>query len=140
MPHAHKWRVFQSTRLLFCCCKLSKHIMRCSAWAFHLPAALYIYHVVLGRRLLFCGASRTVCSMARWKASVEFLLSVIELLFLSLTVEALQGKMCQNSLPSGGVGRLESRFHGKGVVPCQHIDNTRKAIDCATTLPLTVFI
>jgi len=32
------------------------------------------------------------------------LLSVTELLFLSLTVEALQGKMCQNSLPSG-VGR-----------------------------------
>jgi len=42
--------------------------------------------------------------MARWKALVEFLLSVIELLFLSLTVEALQGKMCQNSQPSG-VGR-----------------------------------
>ena len=39
--------------------------------------------------------------MARWKARAEFLLSVIELLFLSLTVEALQGKMCQNSLPSG---------------------------------------
>ena len=33
--------------------------------------------------------------MARWKARTEFLLSVIELLFLSLTVEALQGKMCQ---------------------------------------------
>jgi len=43
--------------------------------------------------------------MARWKARAEFLLSVIELLFLSLTVEALQGKMCQNSMPSG-VGRL----------------------------------
>jgi len=42
--------------------------------------------------------------MARWKALAEFLLSVIELLFLSLTAEALQGKMCQNSLPSG-VGR-----------------------------------
>ena len=42
--------------------------------------------------------------MARWKACAEFLLSVTELLFLSLTVEALQGKMCQNSLPSG-VGR-----------------------------------
>jgi len=42
--------------------------------------------------------------MARWKAHAEFLLSVIELLFPSLTVEALQGKMCQNSLPSG-VGR-----------------------------------
>jgi len=41
--------------------------------------------------------------MAHWKARAEFLLSVIEL-FLSLTVEALQGKMCQNSLPSG-VGR-----------------------------------
>ena len=32
------------------------------------------------------------CSMARWKARVEFLLSVIELLFLSLAVEALQGE------------------------------------------------
>ena len=42
--------------------------------------------------------------MARWKARAEFLLSVIELLFLSLKVEALQGKMYQNSLPSG-VGR-----------------------------------
>ena len=39
--------------------------------------------------------------MTRWRAPVEFLLSVIELLFLSLAVEALQGKMCQNSLPSG---------------------------------------
>jgi len=42
--------------------------------------------------------------MARWKAGAEFLLSIIEFLFLSFTVEALQGKMCQNSLPSG-VGR-----------------------------------
>ena len=43
-------------------------------------------------------------SMARWKALAEFLLSVSELLFLSLTVEALQGKTCQNS-QSSGVGR-----------------------------------
>ena len=43
--------------------------------------------------------------MARWKARAEFLLSVIELLFLFLAVEALPGKTCQNSLPSG-VGRL----------------------------------
>jgi len=42
--------------------------------------------------------------MARWIARVEFLLSVIEVLFLSLTVEALQGKTCQNSQPLG-VGR-----------------------------------
>ena len=55
--------------------------------------------------------------MARWKAHVEFLLRVIELPFLSLTVEALEGKMCQNSLPSGGVGHLEPRFQGEGVVP-----------------------
>jgi len=40
------------------------------------------------------------------------LLSVIELLFLSLTVEALQGKMCQNLLPSGGVGQIEPGFQG----------------------------
>ena len=40
--------------------------------------------------------------MARWKALLaEFLLSIIELLFLLLTVEALQGKTCQNSQPSG---------------------------------------
>ena len=39
--------------------------------------------------------------MARWKARAVFLLSIIELLFLSLTVEALQGKTCQNSQPSG---------------------------------------
>ena len=55
--------------------------------------------------------------MARWKARVEFLLSVIELLFLSLAVEALQGKMCQNSLPSG-VGRsLGAKILGEMVVP-----------------------
>ena len=53
-------------------------------------------------------------SIARWKALAEFLLSVIELLFLSLTVEALQGKMCQNSLPSGGVGHFEPKFQGEG--------------------------
>ena len=35
---------------------------------------------------------------ARWKARADFLLNVIELLFLSLTVEALQGKTCQDSL------------------------------------------
>jgi len=38
--------------------------------------------------------------MASWKARAEFLLSVTALLILCLTVEALPGKMCQNSLPS----------------------------------------
>jgi len=55
--------------------------------------------------------------MARWKARIEFLLTVIELPFLSLTVEAQQGKMCQNSLPSGRVGQFEPRFQGEGVAP-----------------------
>ena len=45
------------------------------------------------------------------KARVEFLLSVIELLFLS-TVEALQGKMCQNSLPSDGGRSLGAKISG----------------------------
>ena len=55
--------------------------------------------------------------MARWKAHAEFSLSLIELLFLSLAVEALQGKMCQNSLPSGGGRSLGAKISGKGVVP-----------------------
>jgi len=50
------------------------------------------------------GGSVESWSMARWKALAEVLLSVFELLFLSLTVEALQGKTCQNSQLSG-VGR-----------------------------------
>ena len=50
--------------------------------------------------------------MARWKARAAFLLSVDELLCLSLTVEALQGKMCQNSPPSGGGRSLGAKISG----------------------------
>ena len=58
--------------------------------------------------------------MARCKALAESLLNVIELLFLSLTVEALQGKMYQNSLLSG-VGRSPgAKIPGEGVVPGKH--------------------
>jgi len=79
--------------------------------------------------------------VARWKASVEFLLSVTELLFLSLTDEALQGKMCQNSLPSGGGRSLGAKISGGSSRPSANIiDTTRKAIDCTTTLSLRVFI
>ena len=46
--------------------------------------------------------------MARWKAGVEFLLSVIEL----LAFEALQGKMFQNSLLSGGGRSLRAKISG----------------------------
>jgi len=56
--------------------------------------------------------------MARWKACAELLLSVIELLFLSLTIEAIQGKMCQNSRPSGGGRSLGAKVSGgKGCPP-----------------------
>jgi len=51
--------------------------------------------------------------MARWKARAEFLLSVIELLFLALTVEALQGKTCQDSLLSGEGRSLGAKISGK---------------------------
>ena len=58
--------------------------------------------------------------MARWKARVDFLLSVVELLFLSLTVEALQGKTCQTSLLSGEGGSLLAKISGEGVVPGEY--------------------
>ena len=58
--------------------------------------------------------------MVRWKARVEFLLSVVELFSLALTVEALQGKMCQNSLPSGLGRSLGAKISGEGVVPGEY--------------------
>jgi len=55
--------------------------------------------------------------IARWKARLDFMFVIIELFSLSLTVEALQGKTCQDSLLSGGVGQFEPRFQGRGP-PC----------------------
>jgi len=37
-------------------------------------------------------------------------------------------------------GPFAFRYQGNGATPCQYIDTTRKAIDCATALPLTAFI
>ena len=76
--------------------------------------------------------------MTRWKARAEFLLSVvelIELLFLSLTVEALQGKMCQNSLPSG-VGRsLGAKISGEMVIPGEYfLVSTKQYTVCYPTV------
>jgi len=48
--------------------------------------------------------------MACWKARVEFLLSIIGL--LSVTVEALQGKRCQDSLLSGGGRSARAKISG----------------------------
>ena len=44
----------------------------------------------------------------------DFQFVIVELFSLVLTVEALQGKTCQDSLLSEGVGQLEPRFQGKG--------------------------
>ena len=51
-------------------------------------------------------------SMARWKALAEFLLSVIERLFLSLTVEALQGKRVKTRSLQDRVGHFEPKISG----------------------------
>jgi len=50
--------------------------------------------------------------MARWKAHVDFLLTVIELLFLSLSIEVLQGKTCQKALLFGGGGSVWAKISG----------------------------
>jgi len=51
--------------------------------------------------------------MARWKPVYDFLFVIIELFSIALTIEALLGKTCQDSLLSGGVGQFEPRFQGK---------------------------
>jgi len=67
--------------------------------------------------------------MAHWKARVELLLTVIGLLFLSLTVEALQDKMCQNSLPSGGGRLLAAKISGgKGRPPANILITIEKQL------------
>jgi len=50
--------------------------------------------------------------MAHGKARVEFLLSVIGVLSLSLTAEVLQGKRCQDSLLSGGSRWVRAKMSG----------------------------
>jgi len=76
--------------------------------------------------------------MARWKARVEFLLEVIALLFLSLTVEALQGKMCQDSLLSGGGRSFRAKISGEGVVPGEYfLVSTKLDTFCCPTVQTT---
>ena len=74
--------------------------------------------------------------MACWKARVEFSLNVVELLFLSLTVEALQGKTCQDSLLSGGSRSLGAKISGEGVVPGEYfLVSTKLDTFCYLTVP-----
>ena len=50
----------------------------------------------------------------------EFLFVIIELCSLAVTVEALQGKTCQDSLLSGGGRSVQSKISGEGVVPGEY--------------------
>ena len=50
----------------------------------------------------------------------DYLFVTIELFLLALTIEALQGKTCQNSVLLARVGQFEPRFQGEGVVPLQY--------------------
>ena len=48
--------------------------------------------------------------------------------------------VCATDVLPMGFGHFAFRYRGNGATPCQYIYTTRKAIDCATTLPLAVFI
>ena len=78
-------------------------------------------------------------SMARWKALV-----LGKRNWTSFSISYGWGAARQNVLKLAVFRRGRSLgakiSGGKGSFPCQHIDTTRKAIDCATSLPLSVFI
>jgi len=52
--------------------------------------------------------------MARWKAHVEFLLGVIELLFYLLPLRRYKAKRVKTRCFKEGVGQVEPRFQGNG--------------------------
>jgi len=52
---------------------------------------------------------------------------------------AMRRSVCNADASNAGRS-FAFRYEGNGATPCQYIDTTRKAIDCATTLPLRVFI
>jgi len=64
--------------------------------------------------------------MARWKARAEFLLSVIELLFLSLTLRRYKAKCVKTRCLQEWIGHLEPKFQGEGVVPGEYFFNLYK--------------
>jgi len=52
--------------------------------------------------------------MARWKARVDFLFTVIELLFYLLPLTRYKAKRVKTQCFLEGVGHFEPRFQGKG--------------------------
>jgi len=78
--------------------------------------------------------------MARWKARVELLLSVLNFFFYLLQLRRYKAKCVKTRCLQEGVGNFEPRFQGKGSSVCQYIDTTRKVVDCTITLLLQFFI
>jgi len=59
--------------------------------------------------------------MARWKARIRLpIRHNMNFFSLALTVEALQGKTCQDSLLSGRGRSVRAKISGEGVVPGEH--------------------
>jgi len=58
--------------------------------------------------------------MAPWKASAEFLLIVIELLFYLLRLRRYKAKCVKTRCLQEWVGHLEPKFQGEGVVPGEY--------------------
>jgi len=58
--------------------------------------------------------------MARWKARAEFLLSLIELLFLSLRLRRYKAKRVKTRSLQEWVGYFEPKCQGEGVVPVEY--------------------
>ena len=56
----------------------------------------------------------------RWKACVEFLLSVIELFFCLLRLRRYKAKCVKTRCLQQWVGHLEPKFQGEGVVPGEY--------------------
>jgi len=53
---------------------------------------------------------------------------------------AMRRSVCNAGASNTGQSLWVQISRERSYTPCQYIDTTRKAIDCATTLPLTVFI
>ena len=58
--------------------------------------------------------------VARWKARVEFLLSVTEILLYLLRLRRYKAKCVKTRCLQEGVSHLEPRFPGEGVVPVSY--------------------
>jgi len=86
------------------------------------------------------GRRRTLVDGSLESTRVEFLLSAIELVFISYGWGAKRQNVSKLAAFRRGWVSFSQDFRGKELSPCQYIDTTRKAIDCATTLLLTVYI